>query len=113
MGLPADSRLRSPVDIRRALKEGVRSGDRLLLMSALRTDRDHSRLGLAVSKRVGGSVTRNRVKRRLREAFRELAKSSEGNWDIVMSARPSAAEANFHELQRSTLRLAQRLGVQA
>lgn len=54
-----------------------------------------------MSKRVGGSVTRNRVRRRLREIFRrsrELFGSRAA--DVVLNARPSASEATFEELSQ-------------
>ncbi|MBB2955860.1 ribonuclease P protein component [Bifidobacterium commune] len=58
------------------------------------------RLGLAVSKNVGNAVRRNHVKRR----FRVLAKSYEDllpkHCDIVMRAKPSAAQADFSSLDR-------------
>lgn len=111
MGLPADLRLRKPSDFTETLRNGEKAGDRLLLVSAVRTDRGHMRIGLAVNKRVGGAVVRNRVKRRLREAFRELSGAAEGGWDIVASARPAAAEADFNDLRLSAARLAARVGV--
>lgn len=50
----------------------------------------HYRLGLAVGKRVGSAVERNRVKRRIREAFRTLQaglpRSDDGAYDLVVSA---------------------------
>ncbi len=50
------------------------------------------RLGLSVSRKVGGAVERNRVKRVLREQFATLASSLPGGIDLVVIARPGAAE---------------------
>lgn len=58
-------------------------------------------VGFSVSKKVGNAVTRNLVKRRLRECFRPyLGDMKKGLYVIV--ARPAAAEATFKELQRDT-----------
>ncbi len=51
------------------------------------------RLGLAVSRKVGGAVARNRLKRRLRVVFEELAGRIPEDVDVVLSARPGLAEA--------------------
>ena len=51
-----------------------------------------TRLGLAVPKAIGPAVVRNRVKRRLREAWRSLADRPEAGHDYVLVARPGLAE---------------------
>ena len=51
-----------------------------------------ARLGLSVSKKVGGAVERNRVKRVLREQFATIAPGLPGGMDVVVIARPGAAE---------------------
>lgn len=68
------------------------------------------RLGLSVSKKVGGAVKRNKVRRRLKEIFRSSAESLPGGADFVISALPSAAEASFEELNDEFLRSLRRLG---
>ena len=53
---------------------------------------DVSRVGFSVSKRLGGAVQRNRIKRVLREAFRANAQSFRGNMDFVLIARSPLVE---------------------
>ena len=69
-----------------------------------------ARLGLSVSKKVGTAVKRNEVRRRLREIFRCSSDGLQGNVDLVISARPAAAEASFEELNEEFARSLRRLG---
>ena len=62
------------------------------------------RLGLSVSKKVGTAVKRNGVRRRLKEIFRSSAEKLPGDLDLVISARPAAAEASFEELNKEFVR---------
>jgi len=57
-----------------------------------------SRYGFSVSRRVGKAVTRNRVKRLLREILRLTP--VEPGWDIIFIARPIAATANYDKLKQ-------------
>ena len=57
------------------------------------------KVGFSVSKKVGKAVTRNKVKRRLRECFRPCLGDVKAGLYVVV-ARPSAAKATFQSLQR-------------
>lgn len=70
-----------------------------------------SRLGLAVSRKVGKAVVRNRVKRRLREAFRLHCHELTTAVDVVVVARPEAAKATYAELESELLRAFQKAGI--
>jgi ribonuclease P protein component len=57
-----------------------------------------TRLGLTVSRKIGGAVARNRVKRLLREYFRLSYDQLPSSVDIVFVARQGAAELSYAEV---------------
>ncbi len=65
-----------------------------------------TRFGLTVSKRVGGAVTRNRVKRLLRENLVRLPVRP--GFDLVIIARPAAADVSYKGVETSLRGLAGR-----
>jgi ribonuclease P protein component len=71
----------------------------------------HNRYGFVTSKQLGKAVVRNRVRRRLREGVRSLI--TRPGWDIVISARARAAQANFHQLKAAVANLFARAGILA
>jgi ribonuclease P protein component len=74
-------------------KTGRRFRGRWLVLVACPGTGAGSRLGFAVSRRVGNAVARNRVKRWLREASREATCTR--SWDLVLIANAGAAEAGW------------------
>lgn len=70
-----------------------------------------ARVGFVTSKRVGGAVVRNRVRRRLREIVRQHRPQLRAGCWVVTIARHTAARAAFDELAADWLRLARRAGI--
>lgn len=100
-----DDRLRKRTEFEACYASGVRvSGRHLLLFLLSRPDSSRPRIGISVSRRVGGAVVRNRVKRRIRQLFRaNRTLFGERGPALVINARPSAAAAPFSELERDYL----------
>ena len=72
-----------------------------LIFHALKTDLGGPRLGLAVSKKVGKAVTRNKVKRRIREVFRTIKYDFPASFDLVVYPRKGVLEKSFEDYQHS------------
>jgi ribonuclease P protein component len=58
------------------------------------------RIGITVSRKVGGAVTRNRLKRRVREMFRRHPDRARFDLDVIVIAKPGAASLTLQALQR-------------
>ena len=88
-------RLSRSAEFERVYRQGRSKANRYLVLYAFpreeeTDDDDGPRLGLSVSRRVGGAVDRTRVKRVLREAFWQEAERLPGDSDYVVVARPDA-----------------------
>lgn len=69
------------------------------------------RTGFSVSKKVGGAVKRNKVRRRLKEALREELFSIRANAAAVIVAKPGACELPYGELKRQLSHLLKKAGL--
>jgi ribonuclease P protein component len=107
--LPARHRLRTSADFTSAVRGpgAKRAGGRLIVVHVNQTDARADlppRVGLVVSKAVGSAVVRNRTKRRLRHVAASHIAEIPCGTDVVVRANPSAADADYPELEAAFVR---------
>jgi ribonuclease P protein component len=71
--------------------------NRLLVLKVLPNGLENSRYGFAAGKRLGKAVTRNRIKRWLRESVRQSPAKS--GWDLILVARNGTVTSDYHQVK--------------
>jgi len=79
-----NKRLVSNGQFKEVLARGFRVSDGLLTLYMAKNNCGHSRLGVSVGKSCGGAVARNRIKRLLREAFRQSQDRIPADFDYLL-----------------------------
>lgn len=98
--------LRRPSDFRRVYERRRSASDARLIVYACENGLPYLRLGLSVSRKMGGAVQRNRLRRLYREAFRLTRREMPTGLDIVLVPRTAEAPT-LEELKHALPRLVQ------
>ena len=101
--------LKKKEEFSRVYQRGKSFGSKLLVLYILNSEKgqEAGRLGISVSKKVGGSVERHRLRRLVKECFR-LSKSEWAAADYVVVARREAAGKSYSEIENCLLFLNQK-----
>ncbi len=94
-------------------KKGTSINDENLVLYIFKRTDGHNKLGISVSKKVGKSVTRNRVRRLIYESYRNILKENsvlKSNYSLVFIARSKSSKCTFTEIKQSVSNLLTRVG---
>ena len=100
--------LRQSARFQAVRKQGRWWSHRLLALGVLANGLDESRCGFSTSKRLGSAVSRNRARRHLREAVRQIWSGVKPGWDLVLAAREPLTDAPFSDIEDAVEMLLQR-----
>ena len=97
--------LRNNLQFQNVYKNGHSKANKYLIMYILENNSDYNRLGISVSKKVGNSVVRHRVKRLIKESYRLHEKMFNSGLDIVVIARSEASLVSYKEINSAVRHL--------
>lgn len=106
-GFPRASRLLRRAEYDRVYREGQRRSSRQFVVFYRATGAAASRLGISVKRALCNAVTRNRMRRRIREIVRLHRQEIPTGWDIVVHPRSTVARAEFAALGTELVSLLQ------
>ena len=97
-------RLKTKSEFGEVLQKGKKYVCSQFVVLALPSVKSHSRLGIIVSKKVGQATVRNKIKRKLREIFRQLSPQDMiKHSDVVFIARRTASFTTYQELNSAVV----------
>ena len=96
---------------RRLYQRGKSAAGRCVVVYCRKNGLDCNRLGITAGTKVGHAVVRNRIRRRIREAYRLSESEYRRGYDIVVVARSRAADASYREIADCLRKQSERLGL--
>ncbi len=103
--------LKKNADFQLVYKEGRSFANKYLVMYVKKNDSDFNRIGISVSKKVGNSVVRHRLKRLILESYRLHEEVFNSSLDIVIIARAAAKDKNYYDIESAVLHLGKLHGI--
>ena len=101
-------RLTRSTDFKRVRRDGKSNAHPLIVLIALENQLSITRVGVAAGKRVGNAVKRNRAKRLIRAAARELHPQIKNGWDLIIIARKPIIQTKMPQVRDALQALLQR-----
>jgi len=99
-------RIKKNEEFQHTFRNGKTFANRQLVIYYLhKPGQEHFRIGLSVGKKIGNAVTRNRIKRLLRQSFLELEPEIKNEYDIVIIARKPTKDMTLKEMKKSLTHL--------
>ena len=103
--------LRMNYEFSRVYHKGRYLSGRYVVLHYLRRPGRINRLGVTASKKIKGSVRRNRIKRLLRESYRLTEDQLSAGYDLILVGRETADKPDYQSVSRDVRRLLQKSGI--
>lgn len=106
-----ENKIRRNSEFRTVYRRGKSFYNNLLVLYIYRNNSVKNRVGISVSKKVGKSVIRNRVKRLIGESYRHNCNNLKNGYDLVFIARNASKEKNYKDMENSLVNLLNKAGL--
>lgn len=92
--------LKKNYQFKKVYSEGRYYAEKYIVLYIIRNNSEVNHVGFSVSKKVGNSVIRNRVKRLMKENFRKENNKLKIGYDIIFTARVGSSEATYYDIEK-------------
>lgn len=106
-----EDKIRKNTEFRTVYRRGKSFSNSLLVLYVFNNNSEINRLGVSVSKKVGKSVIRSRVKRLIKESYRHNCFKLKSGYDLVFIARNTSKEKSYSEIEKSLVNLLNKAGL--
>ena len=104
--------IKKDYEFRRIYKHGKSFANRYLVVYTFKNRTDISRIGISVSKKVGNAVTRNRIRRMIKETYRlNVDENIKKGYDIVFISRVAAKDADYKTIEKAMNGVVRKAGI--
>ena len=103
-------RLRKDSDFKNIYRKGKSLATKTLVFYFIKNDLGYTRVGYSISKKVGKAVTRNRIRRLIKENLKDIPDLKDG-YDIMFIGRIPSSESDFNQIGKSIRYLFKKSGV--
>lgn len=97
--------LKTNEEFKKVYKEGKNYWNRNLILYIKGNDLEYNRIGYSITKKVGNSVVRNRVRRRLKEIYRLNADGFKSGYDMIIIPKNNTRDISYRELESAMLHI--------
>ena len=97
--------LKKNQDFQHTYKNGTSHANRLLVMYVLKNQYTKNRLGISVSKKVGNAVTRNKIKRQIKNIIDKNQNLFKKNQDYIIIVKKAILDLKYNEIEESIKKL--------
>ncbi|MDD2572935.1 MAG: ribonuclease P protein component [Bacillota bacterium] len=92
--------IRKSKEFSKVYNRGSSKANPVLVMYVIQNGKEYNRIGVSVSRKVGKSVVRNRIKRLIKETYRRYSGRITKGYDLVFIARVQAKEAGYKDIEK-------------
>jgi ribonuclease P protein component len=98
-------RIRKDMEFKKVYKVGRNYWNRNLVLYVSKNKLDNTRIGFTLTKKIGNAVTRNRVRRKMKEICRLNLNNMKQGYDLVFIAKKNTVNLSYDELEKSMIHI--------